>query len=208
MGAKSQVQKSLVGCGPKLLKNRWITVAKDKVTLDEWTRRRLDLGIIAFSGFRFYSGFKRPWRITLTPQTLSRSKNHKDVLSLSVKCVYLLSSRIFKCSALKSWRSIIRFSSFFKADGPSRKVSTDWWRWYTSLARAQKSRKISRTPYRTTTSSAEGKAYFSLVALHACSDPQDAKTAREEPGKSQSSRLSQNNQCWKEAYFKQMRCEN
>jgi hypothetical protein len=58
------------------------------------------------------------------------------------------------------------------------------------------------------TSSAEGKAYFSLVALHACSDPQDAKTAREEPGKSQSSRLSQNNQCWKEAYFKQMRCEN
>lgn len=73
-----------------------------------------------------------------------------------------------------------------------------------------KVKKISRTAYRKTLSCAEGKAYFSLVALHACSDPQDAKTASEEPGKSQSSRLSQNNQCWKEAlvFFKQVRFKN
>lgn len=203
MSAKSQVQNSLAGCGPKF-KKRGITVSKGKVTLDVWKK----IGIIQFFGFGILLGFQKTLKdYTRSLQTLSWSGKPRCLfLNAQIHC------QVESLSAALISNPILLF--FHCADDPSRKVSTDWWRWYKSLARAQKSRKISRSRYRKTPSSSLKERRI-LVWLHCTrvltQDPQDAKSARQEPGKSHSSRLSQNKPVLEGScliFFTQVRCKN
>lgn len=104
MSAESQVQKEPGWLRPKNIKKKYtrrITVAKDKVTLG------CGCGRLDWENSTFWvSDFKRPWKITRTLRKhFLGLKNHRDMSRVSLLNAYLLSSSVFKCSALKSPRS-------------------------------------------------------------------------------------------------------